>query len=173
MTFRKVLQGSLVVLAVMGSCLPQSLLAAELKAGSMDVVNDVALLDGGILVGQVVDSQGLPMSNVSVSVKQGAMVRAMATTDKNGVFRARGLQGGVYQVVTPGGRGVYRLWAFGSAPPASQQGMLLVNSGRAARGRGAMSASSILRDPLIMGGIVATAIAIPIAVHYSGSPASP
>jgi hypothetical protein len=173
MTFRKVLQGSLVVLAVVGSCLPQSLLSAELKAGSMDVVNDVALLEGGVLVGQVVDSQGLPLSNVSVSVKQGAMVRAMATTNEKGVFQARGLQGGVYQVVAPGSRGVYRLWASGSAPPAAKQGMRLVNGGGAARGRGAMSVSSIFRDPLIMGGIVATAIAVPIAVHYSGRPSSP
>ena len=173
MTFRRTRQGSMVALAVVGFCLPQSLLAAELEPGSMDVVNDVALFDGGVLVGQVVDSQGLPLSNVSVSVKQGVMVRAMATTNEKGVFHVRGLQGGVYQVIAPGGGGVYRLWTSGSAPPAAQQGMLLVNGGGAAGGRGAMFSRSMLRDPLIMGGLVATAIAVPIAVHYAGRPSSP
>ncbi len=177
MTFCRTLRGSLVALAVVGFCLPQSLLAAELRTGSADVVTDVALFSGGVLVGQVVDSQGLQLGNVPVSVKQGIMVRAMATTNEEGVFHARGLQGGVYQVVAPNGQGAYRLWTPGSAPPASQQGVLLVNrngSGYGAvPGQGPRTLSSLLTNPLIMGGIVATAIAVPIAVHNAQRSSSP
>ena len=177
MTFCRTLRGSLAALAVVGFCVPQSLLAAGLETGSTGVVTDVALFDGGALVGQVVDSQGHPLSNVSVLVKQGVMVRAMATTDEKGVFHVRGLQGGVYQVVTPNGQAAYRLWAPGSAPPASKEGVLLVsatgNATGTVRGQGPRMLPPLLRNPLIMGGIVATAIAVPIAVHNAKRSSSP
>ena len=62
-------------------------------------MTDVALTSGGVFSGQVVDVQGRPQAGSTVAVSQTQQVVATATTDANGQFSIRGLQGGMYQVV--------------------------------------------------------------------------
>src|SRR5262245_61107741 len=83
--------------------------------------SDIALRNGGLLVGQVVNEQGVPLSNTIVAVRYGDREIVRTTTDKNGVFAAQGLRGGQYQLLTEKGQSVCRFWAPDTAPPSAQQ----------------------------------------------------
>ena len=168
-------QRAIVLLAVLGICLPQPVLAAGIPAGPMPRVADVALSDGGKLIGQVVDPQGAPRAEVTVSVLRDARPVAMAATDANGYFSVVGLRGGVYHVATPDLQATVRLWTPGSAPPASQAGVLLVSGGETVRGQlpGFGALKFWLSNPWVLTGAAAAAVAVPIAIHNSQRPSSP
>ena len=161
----------LVSLAVLGFCLPQPVLAAIGNAESQPVVIDIALMDGGMLVGQVVDTQGAPQVKTPVSLQSQAKQIAVATTDENGYFAVRGLRDGVYEIVAAKGRGVYRLWTPGIAPPSAQRGALVVAGEDAVRGQSCLR--SLFSNPWFIAGFVATAVAVPVAIANSQSPSSP
>ena len=97
---------------------------------------DVALHQGGKLVGQMLDAQGAAIAGATVSVKTAGKEVARAQTDLAGKFQVAGLQGGVHQVATAGQQDTYRLWAPQTAPPAAQQGLMLVTSTDVVRGQG-------------------------------------
>jgi hypothetical protein len=173
-----IIKGSVVLLAVLGLCLPQPLLAA-VPAVQMPVAIDVALEDGGILIGQVVDPQGIAQIDVPVALSQGDQEIATAKTDAQGFFAFRGLRGGVYQLAAADGAGMYRLWAPRTAPPTAQRGALIVSGQDMARGQynwynwgGRLKAW--LSNPWVIAGIVATAVAVPVAIHNADTgPSSP
>ena len=128
----------LVTLAVLlGLALP-GIVFAQAQPAPTPAVADVALRDGGLLLGQVVSPQGVPLvkSRVTILDEQNREI-ATTTTDEQGYFGVQGLRGGVYQIVTPQGRGVYRLWPAGMAPPSSQQGVLMVVGNETIRGAAA------------------------------------
>jgi hypothetical protein len=171
------IKGLVVCLAVLGFCLPQPLLAA-VAAGQAPVVTDVALSDGGVLLGQVVDAQGSAKSRVPVSIRAGDRELAVGKTDGAGYFAFSGLRGGVYQLTAAEGLGAYRLWAPGTAPPAAQPGALIVAGQDLARGNWHGPHFGRLRfwlsNPWCVGALVATAVAVPVIIHNSdGGPASP
>ena len=170
-----VVKGVLLSLAVLGFCLPQSAFAVEVTSGRMPGVIDVGLLDGGLLVGQVVDAQGVVLKNVPVSLRRQGQEVAKAQTDDRGYFAVKGLRGGMYQIVAAKGHGMYRLWAPGQAPPSAQKGVLVVAGRDMVRGQGPLGANLgfWLSNPFVIGGIVAASIAVPIAVHNSERPRSP
>jgi hypothetical protein len=161
--------------------MPTSVLAAQGPVAPAPVppITDVALRDGGTLVGQIVNAQNIAQAKTRVSVQNPQNQEiAAAVTDQQGNFAIQGLRGGVYQIVTPQTRGVYRLWMPGMAPPAAQQGVLLVSSDDAIRGAAPGPGGGLkgfLTNPLVIGAAVATAIAVPIAIHNSGhgTPSSP
>jgi hypothetical protein len=168
----RILNGVMVSLAMLGFLLPQPLLAA---IGSPAAV-DIALRDGGVLIGQVVDAQGAAMASVPVSLRSQDRELAVAKTGKEGYFAFKGLRGGVYQLTSAQGHGVYRVWAPGTEPPAAQQGALLVNSDQVVRGQSdAGGFRTFITNPLVIAGIVAAAVAIPVAIHNSHhhAPTSP
>lgn len=99
-------------------------------------VSDVALRDGGILVGQVVDKNGAPQANAEVLVVQNGKAVAVDRTDKNGQFSAKGLRGGVYHIATKNANGIYRAWAPRTAPPVAKQGVTLISGEMVLRGQG-------------------------------------
>jgi hypothetical protein len=142
---------------------------------------DVALSDGGTLVGQLVDAQGAPLANAPVALLVGGKEVVRGTTNERGEFTVTGLKGGVYEVAAPGYQGIYRLWAPRTAPPAANQGMLMVAQGDFVRGQygcptgacptgcgsGGPFASAmgwISQHPIMTAGIVAAAVAIPLAI---------
>lgn len=139
---------------------------------------DVALADGGVLTGQVVNTAGKPQSMVPVSLKTSGKEIARATTDKNGQFRVASLKGGVYQVSTAGNTGVYRFWAPRTAPPSSLNGLNMVTGNQIVRGQmgGGPLASAgqwIAEHPIITAGAIATAIAVPLALDDDDDSSSP
>jgi hypothetical protein len=137
--------------------------------------NDVALRTDGLLVGQVIDQQGVAKAGMPVSIQFAGKEVAKTTTDANGVFAAKGLRGGQYQFVTPTGASVCRLWAPNTAPPSARPGALVVSGNEVLRAQGPdCSCQSggpmhawvgwVKTHPYITAGTVAAAIAIPIAL---------
>ena len=166
-----VIRGFLVVLAALGFCIPQPALAAMTGGDRAPVVTDVELGERGLLLGQVVNPQGMPMAKVTVSLRNTDREIARAKTDNNGYFAVRGLRGGVYQIVAAEGHGAYRLWTPGHAPPTSQKGALVVAGRGAVRGQCGVL-DFWLSNPWVVAGIVATAVAVPVAVHNAKRPAT-
>lgn len=138
--------------------------AASRPEAKSPVVHDIALGNGGVLRGQVVDRDGTParemdirVSPVSDQPQQPIVVK----TDDQGHFQIAGLQGGVHRVETSQGAAIFRLWAPNTAPPAAKKGVLIVDSKEAVRAN--LSRLSPLHWTLIGVGIAA-AIAIPLAL---------
>lgn len=171
----------LVVVAVVGCCLPQAALAASAQATPTPtrppVVVDVAMMGKGLLLGQVVNAQGVAMKKTLVSVYNQQRECARAVTDANGYFAVQGLRGGVYQIATTDGTGTFRVWSRQTAPPSSQKGALIVAGKQTVRGQYSSlqrpGHQSWLSNPWIVGGIIATAVVVPVTVHNAGRPSSP
>ena len=158
----------MVVAACFGMLVPPSALYAanETAAGSQVAAPraDVALADGGTLHGQAVDAQGSPISGKAVSLWQGDRQLARAVTDSSGRFRLNGLRGGTYRIVVGQTSGFYRLWVANTAPPSAKPAALVVVDGRQVLGqRGPLG--HWLTNPWVIAGLVAAAIAIPVAIH--------
>ena len=168
------------VLAAIGLCLPQIGMASAANVPTEDnittlppvpAVTDVALQQGNTLVGQVVTGENTVMPGVEVSLSSGNHILATSKTDQDGRFVFVGLTTGIYEVAVPGGGGVYRVWAPKTAPPAAQPVVRIISQTDVVRGQ---AAGSLLTSPLLLTGLIATAIAVPVAIHNSGgkSPAS-
>lgn len=170
-----------ICLALAGLCLPRALFAATPENPQAGLI-DVELQEGGVLMGQLVDPQGQPKADAAVFLLDGNRKLAEAKTDAHGMFAFRGLRGGVYQLTGAEGIGAYRLWAPGTAPPAAQKGAMLIAGEDLVRGNLAYMGRNMgswcryqLSRPIVLAGLTATAIAVPIAVHNSGKsgPTSP
>lgn len=172
---RRITGGVLVFVATLGLCLPQPLVAGS--SAPTTVAIDIALQKDGLLVGQVVDPLGNPVAGAQVTLTaQGKRLAAMKSTPE-GYFAFKGLRGGVYQVVTEEGHGVYRVWSPGTAPPAAKKVVLLVSGDNVVRGQeGTPPLKVLMANPLVIGAVVATAVAVPVAIHNANQhhkPASP
>jgi len=164
----------LVGLAVVGLCLPQSVLAAPASAELEAAVVDVALMDGGKLIGRVVDPQGVSLKNVSVLLRYQGQEVLTTKTDQDGCFSIDGLRGGVYEIAAENGGGVYRLWAAATAPPLSGRGVLIVSGGNTVRSQGELFGGfGSMSGALVVTGIVATAVSVPVAINNTKRPSSP
>jgi hypothetical protein len=154
-----------VLLAVAGMCMPQALLASQ--PAQAPNITDVALGEGGVLMGQVVDVAGVPQGKVPVSLQSGQDQLGTNVTDANGYFAFRGLRGGVYQLVSADGQGAYRVWMPGTAPATAQKGALVVAGQDLVRGQYGGRLRYWLSNPWVIAGIVAAAVAIPVAIANS------
>ena len=140
---------------------------------------DVALHQGGVLLGQIVDAKGVSVAKTQVSLFSEGKEVARTQSDSTGKFAVKGLKGGVYQVASANNRGVYRLWSAQTAPPSAQRGMMLVSDADLALGQGGPGsafggvANWVAQHPIMTAAAVATAIAIPIALDDDNPPASP
>jgi len=177
-----VLQPQLLVAAESVTTVPAPA-ATVTAARSVQAPTDVVLQDRGVLLGRIVDSQGVAVPNAPVSLQKGGIEVARVVSDDAGRFQAQGLKGGVYQVASTGHQGVYRLWAPHTAPPAAARGLSLrsqpvdVVRGQYGPGPGnpfSAAGQWIAEHPIITAAGVAAAIAIPIAVSDDDDPpASP
>lgn len=172
MTFKR-LQLMLATVACVGFVDPSPGWAYE----STPVAKDVALRSGGMLVGQVINAQGAPQAGAPVAVLQNEQAVVSTHTDANGVFAAKGLRGGQYQIVTPNGQRLYRFWAADTAPPSAADSAVLVSGEEIIRGQWAPPSGPasyggrwldwVRSHPYITAGVVAAAIATPIAIAAS------
>ncbi len=149
--------------------------AAPVFGTAQPAVVDVALGEGGAMAGQLVDAQGIGLAGQQGVLLQGNQELAQATTDADGYFQVDGLRGGVYQVVAADQTIVMRAWAPGTEPPVAQRGVLMVAGSEVYRGQhGGTPIRNFLTHPLTLTAGVATAIAVPVALHNSRkSPKSP
>lgn len=152
---------------------------------------DIALAKDGILIGQVVDTEGQSLKQAEVVLNSGGQEIARCKTDDGGVFRVAGLRGGSIEVASMGTTGNCRVWAPGTAPPVAQPGLLVVaegdvirgqhggrrvpghSYGRGVRGHGGGLLAKMIEHPLVTAGAVGAAIAVPLAVSNDDSPSSP
>jgi len=168
---------ALVLVAALGLMVPEQLLhAAAPGAAPMPVVAkppgdtptsriaDVALAEDGVLHGIVVDSQATIVPEIQVSMIQGDREVARTVSDAEGRFTLHAVRGGVYQIAAGTGLSAYRVWTASTAPPAATR-IALVNA-RPQIVRGQMPFWDLFKsDAFMVAAIVATAVAIPVAVH--------
>ncbi len=156
----RMLQKFAVALAVVGMMAPQLAFAAPPARSA----RDIALAKGGVLQGKVVDQQAAAQAGEAVRVLQNGEVVATAKTDAQGRFAINGLRTGVHQIETSATKSVYRLWTPETAPPAARNSVLLVDGGDVVLGQSGGGILGALANPWVLGGIVAAAIAIPLAL---------
>jgi hypothetical protein len=124
----------------------------------------VALAEDGALHGVVVDGQAVPVPGTQVTLAQADRQIAATVSDADGRFTLAAVRGGVYQISAGQGVAVYRVWTAASAPPAASR-LALVNA-QSQIVRGQMPFWDLFRtDAFLITAIVATAVAIPVAVH--------
>jgi len=180
------IRGFVLSAAVVGICIPQPVLAGA-PAALPSSVGDVALCEGGVLLGRVVNPEGIGKAGIPVAIVAGKQELAVSKTDADGYFAFRGLRGGVYQVASSDGQGVYRLWSPDTAPPSAEQGALVVTNEPVVRGQqcgqqcgqpGTQYSNNgmlpgmryggrlrfWLSNPWVLGGLVATAVAVPVII---------
>jgi len=176
MKFAAIIRGLVVSVAVLGICLPQTSLASR-PVKQAPVVVDVALGQGGVLLGQFVDTNGAAKANTPVSLRLGNRELAKANTDNNGYFAFSGLRGGVYQLVAPKSVATYRAWAEQTAPPQAEKVALVVAGRELVRGQWGHHPrlKQCLCNPWVVAAIVATAVAVPVGIYNANNddPSSP
>ena len=178
MKFATIIKGLVVSVVALGICLPQPSLAAA-PVEQSPVAVDVALGQGGVLLGQVVDTNGVVQANVPVLLKLGDRELARAKADANGYFAFSGLRGGIYQVAAAKGVAGYRVWAERTAPPTAKKVALVVSGQDLVRGqyhshhRRFNQLKCCLANPWVVAGIVSTAVAVPVGIHNSRSSTAP
>jgi len=170
---------------------PVAAVAPIASAPVVQAPRDIALHEGGVLVGQMLDAQGGAIAGAPISVLTAGKEVARVQTDQSGKFEVTGLKGGVHQIATVGQQDVYRLWSPKTAPPAAQKGLMLVSSSDLVRGQGCGSGVNcgsgcgggvggrgggggignwIANHPIITAGVIGAAIAIPLALNDDDDP---
>jgi hypothetical protein len=128
---------------------------------------DVALNKDGGLLGQVLDSTGRPLPQQTVIVRGIADgIAHQTTTNAQGKFTVPALHGGVFQVEGSNCLALCRCWTAPAAPPSANRELLLVSDGQLQRGQRPIE-DLFFSSPVLLGLIIAAAIAIPIAIHNS------
>jgi len=112
-----------------------------------------------------------PIAGEAITIQSGGHTIARTTSDINGVFAVAGLRGGVHQIITAESVENCRLWAPGTAPPGATNALRFIpGEDKIIRGQWGPAqfghqAGTWATNPWIIGGIVATAIAVPIVLH--------
>jgi hypothetical protein len=181
----KIVRGVLVAVSCFGLATPQFALAVGPAATQNNVAysssvpdaaapivqtTDVALGEGGVLKGQIVSGDGAALAHTQVAVLKDSQAVAMPTTDADGYFAVAGLSGGIYQIVVGETTATYRAWEPNTAPPAAHNDILVVYGSNLVRGQGPVL--SMLANPWVIAGVVATAVVVPVVVANDKDEAS-
>jgi hypothetical protein len=135
---------------------------AAQRARTFKIV-DVSLGQNGLLSGVVSDRRGRGVANATVTVVHEATQVSQVTTDQRGSFHVDGLKGGVYQLATENGIQACRLWHRQTAPPSANEVVQVIVDGDIVAGQFA-PLKCWLSSPLVVAGIAAIAIAVPVAI---------
>ncbi|MEQ8211467.1 MAG: carboxypeptidase-like regulatory domain-containing protein [Lacipirellulaceae bacterium] len=136
---------------------------------------DVALDANGRLIGEIVNVQGQPQAKAKVALIQGKKTRFVQTSAR-GEFRFDNVATGSYQLQVGKQLKPCRVWKQAAAPPKANQGVMLISGEQIVRGQtycgspvaaGYGGFKEAMTHPLVVAGVVAAAIAIPVAIHNS------
>lgn len=176
------LRTGMIVVACLGMLIPPPVLHAatgdapsQQPTANRAVTVDVALGAEGLLRGQAVNAQGRPVPLTRVSLRQNDREVATTVADRDGRFLLPGLRGGTYQLVAGQASVTYRLWQAHMAPPSATQAALVVVDGRQVLAQQG-PLGYWLTNPWVVAGLVAAAVAIPVAIHnhqVDNQPSSP
>lgn len=174
-SFRNQLQGVLVWTACLSLLTPRPVAWGQQAETAVDPIrdpteftSDLELSGDQALRGQVVNLLGEPQPDCQVEFQavNGGRVHA-AHSDEEGNFCIGPLSGGSYAVRCQGSSQVIRLWAPGTAPPQARRELqVLATQPLVIRGQQPFP-NLFCNEPLLIGVLVAAAIAIPLAVHSS------
>jgi hypothetical protein len=172
MTDSKNFHWLIVWLCSFGALAPNFAFAADLARKQVRKSIDVTLQSDDVLIGHLVDQTGIARADVPVTVYASSHVIAVEATDAAGIFRVKNMRPGTYTIVVGDTVRTCRIWDAVTAPPSANKSVLLV-SGDTVRGQlmngGSGRIGGVLgravSDPWIVGGLVATAIAVPLATR--------
>jgi hypothetical protein len=150
--------------ACCGFLIPQSAWAAN-PTDALPAFTDIALETGGVLTGTVVDAQGNSQAGSAVAILHDGQQVAATITNEQGEFRVARLRGGLHQVVAGEGSALYRFWSPETAPPAAAERAMIVADGTIQRNQYQSPIKRVIGNPWIVAGVVAAALAVPIAVN--------
>ncbi len=154
-------------IAGLGLVLPSGVMAAQpatpitASANAAPSIVDVRLNTRGMLVGQVVDAQGVAMPQATVTLRSSSLEVASTVTNAQGSFSLAGLHGGVYEASSAGGSTVLRVWTAEASPPSANKSVMIVSGGPVARGQffnGPNRLGSIALFGVIVGGVTTAAL---------------
>ncbi len=166
----KLFRTQVVALVCIGLLVSQSVVLAG--GPSRPLVTDVSLVAQGLLVGQVVDSQGVGISNARVMVRQMDRDLVGTATDKTGRFAVSGLRSGTYQLVAANGQSTVRVWKANAAPPVAKPSVMIVSgSQEVIRAQFGGGIGPWVLPALAAGGII-TGVAVATS-NNSSSPSTP
>lgn len=138
-------------------------------------IADVRLDGEGRLLGLLVDGDGVPMGRRELTLRklQPKTAPVVVQTDAAGRFTSERLSGGLYEIRLDRRGQVVRLWEKQAAPPKALPALLVVAEDATVRGQRRVG-EVLNSETLVLGGLVAAAIAIPLAVSGSDDgPVSP
>lgn len=131
-------------------------------------VRDVRMSRDGFVRGQVLDANGRPLSVELALSRPGETSPRLSRTDDAGRFAFGDVAPGVVELRIAEEAVAVRVWRTETAPPAAVEEILLVAvDGQLTRGQRPIS-SLFCCQPVMLGVLLAAAIAIPIAIHDSG-----
>lgn len=175
MTPQNLIRRGIALIAAIPLLIPQAIFARDTAAADSVLPldrtqlrpQDVILRSPDALAGEVFDSQGNPVPEEEVCVRVGQSVVARGKTNQQGKFEIPVQRGGLYLVSTKDDSVLVRAWK--SAPPSHAEKFVKLAPQKAApviRGQSPDGGLSTGWTLLILGG-VATAIAVPVAIHNS------
>lgn len=143
-------------------------------AANSNIAVDVLAI-GGHLQGEVVSPQGQPRQGVQIVARRGNEVVASTWTDASGRFDLSPIRGGEYSIATSEGAIAVRAWSAGTAPPSTQNGLMVVagdgvmrsQGGQGGQGGMAVALGSVLSNPWVLGTLTAGAVILPLALDNS------
>ena len=164
----------LVSIATWGMVLWGPLAAArcdEVTTSFRPSIRDVSLDPTGSLHARLLSREGQPIPGKEVGITQRGVAVTSGLSDQDGNVQLRGLTGGQYELRVGSDQQdmtLLRVWTAKAAPPIASSHLLIVPNQQVERGQQPFC-NFFGSEPLMIGVIVAAAIAIPIAVHESGS----
>ena len=129
------LQWIATITAVASMVTAQPIYAAVNQAPRTATIIDISLLEGGLLEGKLLSTQGQPIQESAVTILQNGLEVARTKTSEEGVFQVAGLRGGVHQIVGKTGTTTCRFWEPGTSPPAANQAAIIVSTDTLVRGQ--------------------------------------
>lgn len=152
-------------------------------ATGVNAAVDISLHNSAFVVGQLVSAEGKPVAGAEVRMTLADGRTATTQTDVQGGFAFRGATGAAY-LTAYNAEQVVRVWDAKTAPPKAALAVLMVQHNEVARGQHYAgqdannfinTSKRLMANPLFVAGAVATAVAIPVAIHNSDDdpPASP
>lgn len=170
---------TVLVVTVVTSVTPVQELVAADTGGNVEHPNrfpqrsrivDLELMSGGVLAGQVLDNSGQPLIGQTIVVQRSGREPINARSDHEGRFLLSGMSSGICKIECGDNAIACRCWSPHTAPPVASKELLLVAGETVERGQRPIG--DLLTGPVLIGLIIAAAVAIPIAIHNSQKEAS-
>ncbi|ASV72641.1 hypothetical protein THTE_0039 [Thermogutta terrifontis] len=149
---------------------------SQQATGNRPRIPDIRLVGRNTLQGTVVSPQGAPLANVLLTLYRPDSPKALthARSDRQGRFQIVGITPGIYHLrVEPDSLATVRVWDATTAPPSARDQLLVVVGTQTIRGQRQVDELLTIDDKLVVGGMVAAAIAIPIAIANSDKDVTP